>query len=77
MVQGILTVGKIIVVNRESFRFAYVAIILIAFASIGLSVLFVGTGEAEESDADYTIQTGETVESPFLISDTSEGWLAE
>ena len=62
---------------QHTFRFAYVAIILIAVMSVGLSLLFMGTGEAEESDADYTIQTGETTESPFLISNTSEGWLAE
>ncbi len=62
---------------RFPFRFAYIAIILIAVASVGLSFLFMGTGEAEESDADYTIQTGETNESPFLISNTSEGWIAE
>ena len=62
---------------QNTFRFAYVAIILIAVMSVGLSLLFMGTGEAEESDADYTIQTGETAESPFLISNTSEGWLAE
>ena len=64
-------------IAQHSFRFAYVAIILIAVASLGLSFLFMGTGEAEESDADYNVQPGETVESPFLISNTSEGWLAE
>jgi len=64
-------------ITQHSFRFAYVAIILIAVASLGLSFLFMGTGEAEESDADYNVQPGETVESPFLISNTSEGWLAE
>ena len=62
---------------QHAFRFAYVAIILIAVMSVGLSLLFMGTGEAEESDADYSVQTGETAESPFLISNTSEGWLAE
>lgn len=62
---------------RTSFRFAYIAIILIAIASLGLSVLFVGNGEAEESDADFSIQSTEASESPFLISNTSEGWIAE
>lgn len=62
---------------RASFHFAYIAIILIAVASVGLSLLFMGTGEAEESDADFTFQSGETTESPFLISNTSEGWIAE
>ena len=62
---------------RFSFRFAYVAIILIAVASIGMSVLFMGTGEAEESDMDFSIQADESMESPFLISNTSEGWIAE
>ena len=62
---------------QHAFRLAYVAIILIAVMSVGLSLLFMGTGEAEESDADYSVQTGETAESPFLISNTSEGWLAE
>ena len=65
------------VAPQHRFHFAYVAMILIAFASMGLSLFFVGTGEAEESDADFTIQTGESVESPFLISNTSEGWIAE
>lgn len=64
-------------VARPTFRFAYIAIILIAFASIGLSVAFMSTGEAEETDADFNIQPGESVESPFLISNTSEGWIAE
>ena len=64
-------------VTTHSFRFAYVAIILIAVASLGLSFLFMGTGEAEESDADFNVQTGETAESPFLISNTSEGWRGE
>ena len=62
---------------RPSFRFAYIAIILIAVASLGLSVLFVGNGEAEESDADFSIQSNDASESPFLISNTSEGWIAE
>ncbi|MBO4350124.1 MAG: helix-turn-helix domain-containing protein [Proteobacteria bacterium] len=62
---------------RTSFRFAYIAIILIAIASLGLSALFVGNGEAEESDADFSIQSTEASESPFLISNTSEGWIAE
>lgn len=64
-------------VQRPSLRFAYIAIVLIAIASLGLSVLFVGTGEAEESDADFSIQSNEAAESPFLISNTSEGWIAE
>lgn len=59
------------------FRFAYAAIILIAVASVALSFFFMGTGEAEEGDVDFMIQTGESVESPFLISNTSEGWIAE
>jgi cytoskeletal protein RodZ len=62
---------------RFSFRFAYIAIILIAVASVGMSVLFMGTGEAEESDMDFSIQADENMESPFLISNTSEGWIAE
>lgn len=62
---------------RPTFRFAYIAIIFIAFASIGLSVFFMSTGEAEETDADFNVQPGESVESPFLISNTSEGWIAE
>lgn len=64
-------------VYRPTFQLAYIAIIFIAFASIGLSVLFMSTGEAEESDADFNIQSGESAESPFLISNTSEGWIAE
>ncbi|MBQ9395207.1 MAG: helix-turn-helix domain-containing protein [Proteobacteria bacterium] len=63
------------VIHHTSMKLAYIAIFLIAFAGIGLSVLFISTGEAEETDADYTIQTGETSESPFLISNTSEGWI--
>ena len=63
--------------RRPPFRFAYLAIIFIAVASVGLSLLFMGTGEAEESDADFKVQSGESVESPFIISNTSEGWLAE
>ena len=62
---------------RHSFRFAYVAIILIALASLGLSVMFVGTGEAEESDGDYLIESGDTAESPFLISNTADRWIGE
>ena len=62
---------------QPTFRFAYIAIILIAVASIGLSVFFMSTGEAEETDADFTIQSGDEAESPFLISNTSEGWIAE
>ena len=62
---------------RFSFKFAYVAIFLIALASLGLSVLFVENGEAEESDADFSIQSNEAAESPFLISNTSDGWIAE
>ena len=63
--------------RQPPFRFAYLAIVFIAIASVGLSLLFMNTGEAEESDVSYQIQNGETVESPFLISNTSEGWAAE
>ena len=63
--------------RRPPFRFAYLAIIFIAIAGLSLSMLFMGTGEAEESDADFNVQSGENAESPFLISNTSEGWLAE
>ena len=62
--------------RRPPFRFAYLAIIFIAIAGLSLSMLFMGTGEAEESDADFNVQSGENAESPFLISNTSEGWLA-
>lgn len=62
---------------RHVFRFAYVAIVLIAVASVGLSLFFMGTGEAEESGMDFVEQQGDTVESPFLISNTSDGWLVE
>lgn len=61
----------------HSMRFAYVAILLIAAASLGLSFLFMGTGEAEEGDVDFLIQQNADVESPFLISNTSEGWIVE
>lgn len=61
----------------HSMRFAYIAIALIAFASVGLSLLFMGTGEAEEGDVDFMVQPGDNVESPFLISNTSEGWVSE
>jgi cytoskeletal protein RodZ len=63
--------------RQPPFRFAYLAIVFIAIASIGLSMLFMGTGEAEESDADFNVQSGENVESPFVISNTSAGWPAE
>lgn len=61
----------------HSMRFAYVAIVLIAAASVGLSLLFMGTGEAEEGDVDFMIHPDENIESPFLISNTSEGWVSE
>ena len=64
-------------VPRQSFGFAYIAVILITVASIGLSIAFRGTGEAEESDVDFSMQNTNTAESPFLISNTSEGWIAE
>ncbi len=63
--------------RRPPFRFAYLAIIFIAIAGLSLSMLVKGTGEAEESHADFNVQSGENAESPFLISNTSEGWLAE
>ncbi len=63
--------------RQPPFRFAYLAIVFIAIASIGLSMLFMGTGEDEESDADFNVQSGENVESPFVISNTSAGWPAE
>ena len=58
-------------------RFAYVAILFIAVASVGLSLLFMGTGEAEEGDIDFMIQPNAEVESPFLISNGSQGWVVE
>ena len=64
-------------VPHHAFRLAHLVIILIAVASVGLSIFFMGTGEAEESDQDYNVEPGETVESPFLISNTSGGWLEE
>ena len=58
-------------------RFAYVAILFIAIASVGLSLLFMGTGEAEEGDVDFMIQPNAAAESPFLISNGSQGWVVE
>lgn len=63
------------VVFSHSFRFAYLAIILLVVASIGLSVVFTGIGEAEESHGYYPELSQDEEESPFLISNTSEGWL--
>lgn len=64
-------------VPEHSMRFAYVAILFIAVASVGLSLLFMGTGEAEEGDIDFMIQPNAEVESPFLISNGSQGWVVE
>lgn len=64
-------------VRPHAFRFAYVAILLIAVACVGLSLAFMRTGVAEEGDADYLVQPSDGIESPFLISNTSEGWIAE
>jgi cytoskeletal protein RodZ len=62
-------------IASHSFRFAYLAIILLVVASIGLSVVFTGTGEAEESNGYYPEASQDEEESPFLISNTSDGWL--
>lgn len=62
---------------EHPLRFAYVAIILIAAASVGLSLLFMGTGEAEEGDVDFMIQPNAAAESPFLITNGSQGWVVE
>lgn len=35
--------------NQRTFRFAYLIVILVVAGSLGLSVLFTGTGEAEEA----------------------------
>ena len=64
-------------VPEHSMRFAYVAILFIAIASVGLSLLFMGTGEAEEGDVDFMIQPNAAAESPFLISNGSQGWVVE
>ncbi len=63
------------VMASHSFRFAYLAVIILIFASIGLSVAFTGTGEAEESNGYYPEASQDEEESPFLRSNTSEGWL--
>ena len=64
-------------VPEHSMRFAHVAILFIAIASVGLSLLFMGTGEAEEGDVDFMIQPNAAAESPFLISNGSQGWVVE
>lgn len=63
------------VMSSHSFRFAYIAAILLIFASICLSVVFTGTGEAEESNGYYPEASQDEEEFPFLKSNTSEGWL--
>lgn len=63
--------------KHGSFRFAYLVVALIAVASIGLSLIFTGVGEAEESDGAFLEATDEGTESPFIISNTSEGWLGQ
>lgn len=62
-------------ITSHSFRFAYLAIMLLVVASIGLSVVFTSTGEAEESNGYYPEASQDEEESPFLISNTSDGWL--
>lgn len=60
---------------KQGFRFVYVLVALIAVASIALSMAFSGTGEAEEGDLVLPAADA-AADSPFLISNTSEGWEA-
>ncbi|MCL2325370.1 MAG: helix-turn-helix domain-containing protein [Proteobacteria bacterium] len=63
--------------NTKGFRFAYVIVAVIAVASIALSLMFTGTGEAEEYDGQRPAAETAAEDSPFLISNTSEGWILE
>ncbi len=63
--------------EAHNFRFAYLVVVLIAIASISLSVVFTGTGEASENEGYYPEETQDVEESPFLISNTSEGWIIQ
>lgn len=60
----------------QGFRFVYVLVALIAVASIALSMAFSGTGEADEGELLLPTNADAAVESPFLISNTSDGWEA-
>ena len=54
--------------SQRTFRFAYLIVFLVVATSLGLSVLFTGTGEAEE-DRRRTRQVAEesNSEDPFII----------
>ena len=58
--------------SQRTFRFAYLIVILVVLTSVGLSVMFTGTGEAEENDRrrrDFTEQESE--DSRWMMKDQS------
>ncbi len=58
--------------SPRSFKFAYILVVVIALASIGLSVAFTGTSEADESEALIMEPAQDQQTSPFLVSTTSQ-----
>ena len=54
-------------------RFALVVALLI-IASIALSVVITGTGEAGENDGQFPVIDQNVDESPYLVSNPQEGW---
>lgn len=61
-------------ITRHGFKWAYVLVALIAVASIAISVAFSGTGEADEGSGMLPMQEQGVEQSPFLISNTPDGW---